>query len=253
MRAVCGRGGLRSLVAAAGLLLSASSQAWYGGLWITEWDPDYAGHVVDAGERLSFDSDLGLRPRRGSGFRLSLGHEAARIWWPEAVWERTPLRASGEGSLRNDISLGPIVLLPGTTRVISDVDLRDDAVLLRWPITLGRMSWSPGLALRSLSGDIDIVEDGGSRRRERVSAVAPMVYLAAATASDAALMLELDGSYVRYGGDRGYDWRASLWWNALKPFSAGLAWQVKRYDLSTSGVDINARISGPRLLLGLRW
>jgi hypothetical protein len=232
-----------------GVLAAATAQAGEFRAGAAGWRDELSGQVNDHGQVLDFRGDLDAQADGVRSLRLEYDTPGR---WPNLSAAFAQLAADGHVHQDGPFIFGPIVIPNGTS---SDVDTRaefqDGEFLLRYPLQLGPLALSGGLAAKWLKGEVVITDTGnGTRNRQHYNLVFPELHAQLRWAGRW-IGFDLVGQGIRYGGNRALEWRAALQVNALSPLTLEGGWQEKRYDVAAGDSSMDARLAGPWLGLGL--
>ncbi len=226
-------------------MASARAAVPQASVFVGGWAYDISGTYTNT-SRLDLEDDLGLRSTARQNYALALmpGDES---WWPAIEFDYVRIAADGQ----QRFTTLPIAGVPGTAAetVVDDrTNVNDFELTLRYPYRLGAFTLLGGFTVTHLDGSITAAdENNGQQQTQKISETFPLVSIGLEWQPVESLRLSLSGDYIRYDGNSADELEARLLWKLLGPLGLELGYRQRRYDLSDSVNQLDARVAGARL------
>lgn len=232
------------------------------------WDYGVGGDIASAGNRITLDSDSGVKANPQAQVQLRYGF--AGPWWlPRLGAGYVHLGAAGQYLAPQSLRFAGIDIISGNTLILAGINLNDyelsaDLRLLDWHD--GKRSFlrlEPGLAVKYLSGHATVMGTttigviglplGTVVQKERfaVEQPVPLAHLRAELDPLPWLRVEFSGGYFALDGNHAGEMRVAAEvrvWNGVR-LSAG--YQEQLYKVNEAPFTLHARIDGPSLGLSI--
>lgn len=224
------------------LLFSASASAGPLRFSAGLWDYKVTGHDVDNGVRRDFQRDLAVQP--AGQLRLAAEYDWRESWYLDLA--ATYSTFGGDGSTTVQNGGGLLGIGSGSSTVTTThADLRDVDFTARWPFEFGDFTFSPGLSLQKLDGEV-LIEDRGNNTvsRQNVNEIFPQVH--GELRWQPADRFSVSGvvQAISSGEQAAGEYRVLAGWQIYGPVLLQAGWQEKRYDLKQPRFEIHARLRG---------
>lgn len=212
------------------------------------WDYEVTGSEVDNGVRRDFQRDLDVRP--GSKTRVALEFDWRKAWWPDLAATYSEFGGDGDVSGQNGGSL----FGGGTSGVTTRAELRGIDFTARWPLPLGDFTFSPGLSLQKLDGEV-VIEDSANNTvtRQALDEIFPQIH--GELRWEPLDWLSISGvvQAISDGEQSANEYRVLAGVQVFGPLRLEAGWQQKRYDLQKPQFEIHTRLSGALFQAGLAF
>ncbi len=213
------------------------------------WDYKVTGSDVDNGRRRDFQSDLAVQP--AGHLRIAAEFDWRESWYPDLAASYSEF--GGDGNTTATPGAGGFLGLGSSSSVVTTkAELRDLDITVRWPLPLGPFTFSPGLSLQSLNGEVEIDDAANNTlTRQIVDQIFPQFHGELRWEPSEYFSLSGVVQAISDGEQAASEYRVLAGLQGLGPLLLQVGWQEKRYDLKQPGFEIHARLRGLLFQAGL--
>ncbi len=214
------------------------------------WDYEVTGNDVDNGVRRDFQSDLAVQPT--AKMRLALEFDWRDAWFPDLA--ATYSEFGGEGNVAGETGDGLLGLGGGSAGVETRAELRNMDITLRWPLAIGAVTFSPGLSLQKLDGEVTIEDPANnSHTRQELDEIFPQLHGELRWEPTDWASLSGVVQAIASGDQAANEYRIMAGVNLFSALRIEAGWQQKRYDLKQDDFELHARLRGLLFQAGLTF
>ncbi|MGH8461170.1 MAG: hypothetical protein ACRESS_06150 [Stenotrophobium sp.] len=208
------------------------------------WNYRVSGIVEDNGTQLGLHRDLGVEPQNRDAFFLRW--DTGPGWWrPDLTANYMHVLLTGNAPYTTSgLQLGSLNLLPGTTTVLTNVDIHDTELTFSYPFALGRLRNSAGVTAKYLKGYLELEDSSGnSTDYQRINDLFPMAHLDVNLPLGDFVNLIASGNWIGYHGEGAYEYSGGIDFRILGPLTLSARWQQKYYNVK-DGYTLHANLRG---------
>ncbi|SOB75112.1 outer membrane protein [Marinobacter sp. LV10R510-11A] len=240
---------MRKLTLAVGssLILAAPlAQADIVGLGasVSYWDSDLSGSIAQDNRSVDVDDQLRLKDDGNANASIYLEHPVPVL--PNVRLAYTLVQQSGNGTLG-----GSYDGLSGAVR--SDLDLEQLDLTLYYEILDNWVNLDLGLTVRDFSGELLIMDSGGTPSKTKADAVLPLGYIAARFDLPlTGVAVGAEGNFIAFDGDSMRDFNVYGQYSiSLLQLRAGYRQLAVDYEDGSDVFDV--KIDGPFISAGVTF
>lgn len=228
-------------------------------LYTGVWDYGVGGDIARQGNRISLDTDNGIKANPQMQALLHYGGRGG--WWPDLSAGYVHLGAAGQYLANSSFQFGGIDIVSGRTTVQSGINLNDFDGSLDWRLLCRqRLHLEAGVELKYLAGHATVVGNTAAnvivlpvnipviqQERFSIDKMVPLAHLRAEAQPWQRLRLEFSGGYIVYEGQHVGELRAVADLHLWKSLFISAGYQLQDYKVKVSPYTIHARVDGPTL------
>jgi hypothetical protein len=253
-------------VRADGLEFFAQNNPHEFSLFAGIWDYGVGGDIATGGNRITIDSDNGIKANPQAQVLLHYGFE--NRWIPALTAAYMHVGGAGQYLAPASLQFGGITILSGNTLILAGVNFNDyeldaDWRLLAWrehqadARTRSILEVQPGIALKYLAGHANVVGTttigvigiplGTVVQQQRFALDQPVPLLHGRVEFNPwpVVHLELSGGYFALNGSHAGEMRAVGTLELYRGLSITLGYQEQLYKVKDDPYLLHARLNGP--------